>query len=80
MSRKHVFEWHKRFKKGCSEMKDDSRSSKPSTSKTEVNVKQVSQLVSSDRWLTVRMIVNQLDVKRDNIWWIITKDWGMFEK
>ena len=37
----HVFEWQKRFK----EVEDNSRSRRPLTSKTKVNIKQVRQLV-----------------------------------
>ena len=49
MSRTRAFEWHKRFKEGCQEVEDDSRSGRPSTSSTEVDVKPVKQTVHGDR-------------------------------
>ena len=48
-----VFEWCKRFKENHKEVKDDSRSRRPSTSSSEVNIKQVWQVMYGDCWLTV---------------------------
>ena len=49
MSRTRASEWHKRFKEGRKEVEDDCRSGKPSTSRTEVNVETVKQIVRGDR-------------------------------
>ena len=76
MLRTHVFEWHKRSK-GHEEVEDDSRSGRPSTSRTEVNVERVRQVVHGDHWLTVRMIASQLDLTKDSVWKIITEDLGI---
>ena len=35
--------WHKRFKEGCKEVEDDSKSWRPSTSRTQVNIELVKQ-------------------------------------
>jgi hypothetical protein len=40
-----VFEWFKRFKVGREEIKDDQRPSHPSTSKTDVNIEEVGEIV-----------------------------------
>ena len=48
MSLTCVSEWHKRFKAECEEVEDDSRSGSPSTSRTEVNVEWVKQVVHGD--------------------------------
>lgn len=77
MSRTRVFEWHKRFKEGREEVEDDSRSGRPSTSRTEVNIERVRQVMRGDRQLTVRMIASKLDMKKDSVWKIITEDLGM---
>ena len=74
MSCTHCFEWHKRFKE---EVKDDSRSRKPSSSRTEYNSERVKQVVYSDRRSTIRMIPNQLVMKKDRVWLIITEDLGI---
>ena len=60
MSRPGVFEWRKRFKSGREEVKNDPKSGRPSTTKTDVNILRVKQLVRSDRRLTVRMITYEL--------------------
>ena len=52
MSRTCLFEWHRRFKEGKEEVEDDHRSGRPSTSRTDENVKRVRQKVQSDRRLT----------------------------
>ena len=52
-------------------------SGRPSTSRTEVNVERVKQIVRGDHRLNVRMIASQLDMKKDNVWKITTEDLGM---
>ena len=56
MPRSRLFEWCKRFKKGREDVKDDPSSGMPSTSKTDVNIKHVRQMLRKDRRLTVRML------------------------
>ena len=77
MSRTRVFEWHKRFKEGREDVEDDSMSGRPSSSRIEVNVERVKQIVRGDHRLNVRMIASQLDMKKDNVWKITTEDLGM---
>ena len=61
-----VFEWHKRFQEDSEDVKDDSRNGRPSTSRTEVNVDRVRQVMCSKCRLTVWRIASQLDVKKDS--------------
>ena len=77
MSRSHVFEWHKWFKEGREDVKGDSRSGRPSTSRTADNVERVKQMVHGDRRLTVRMIADELEINCDSVWKTITEDLGM---
>ena len=58
-------------------MEGDSRSGRPSTSRTVDNVERVKQVVCGDRRLTVRMIADELEINRDSVWKIITEDLGM---
>ena len=74
MSRTRLFEWHRRFKEGRKEVKNDHRSVRPSASRTDENVKCVRKKVRSDCRLTVRMIANELDMNSERVWRIITKD------
>ena len=53
------------FKEGCEEVKDDSRSGRLSTNRTEVKVKRLSQMMNGDRQLTIRTIASQLDMKKN---------------
>ena len=64
------------FKYYHKEVKDDSRSGRPSTSRTEVNVERVRQVMRGDVRLTVRMTTNQ-NMKKNIVWKIITEDLGM---
>lgn len=77
MSRTRVFEWHKRFKEGREDVEDNSRSGRPTTSRTELNVERVRQVVCNDRRVTIRTIASQLDMKKDSVWKIVTEDLGM---
>ena len=77
MSHSYVFEWHKWFKEGCKDVEDNSRSGKPSTSRTADNVERVKQMVCGNHWLTVQMIADKLEINCDNMWKIIMKDLGM---
>ena len=47
--------------------KDDHRSGRPSTSRTDENVERVRQNVRSDRCLTVRMIADELGMNRERV-------------
>ena len=80
MSRTCIFKWHKRFKEKLKEVIDDSRSGRPLTSRTLVNIERVTQLVCGDLWLVIRMIASRLHMKRDDVWKIITEDLGTSEK
>ena len=77
MSRSRVFEWHKRFKEGHEDVEDNSRSGRPSTSRTVDNVECMKQMVRGDCRLTVRMIADKLEINRDSVWKIITEESGM---
>ena len=41
MSRARVFDWHKRFKEGREDIRDDARSGRPVTHRTDENIKKV---------------------------------------
>jgi hypothetical protein len=45
LSRTQVFEWFKRFKEGRGEIEDIARPCRPCTSKTDVNIEKVCEIV-----------------------------------
>ena len=80
MSYTFGFDWHRRFKYERKRVKDVSKSGWPSTSRTDVNMERVRQVVLNDRCLTVRMIASPLDMEKSgSVWKIITEDLGMSE-
>jgi hypothetical protein len=52
MKKSSVFEWHKRFKEGREDVKDDKRAGHPKTHRIDENVEKVRKLVHSDRRLS----------------------------
>lgn len=77
MSRAQVFRWHKMFSEGRTNVEDEDRSGRPSTSRTDVNLARVRELVRSDRRLSVKMIAEELNINRETVRLIITEDLGM---
>ena len=73
MSRIWIFESHKRFKERRKDVEDDSRSGRPTTSRTNKNVEHMREKVSSV-CLTVRMITDELSMNNERVWRIITED------
>ena len=45
LSRTTIFEWHKRFREGRERVKDDERSGRPTTSRTDDNMAAVDKMV-----------------------------------
>jgi len=45
LSRTQVFEWIKKFKEGREDIRDDPKSGRPSTAKTQENVEKVARIV-----------------------------------
>ena len=74
MSRSQEFKWYKAFSEGRESIKDEPRSGRPSTSKTDNNVEIVRALVQSDRRLTVRMIASELNLSHITVHQILTEE------
>jgi hypothetical protein len=57
-SRARVFVWHRRFVLGRVTVEDDTRSSRPSSSRNEENVIRIRDMIREDRTVTVRMLAD----------------------
>jgi|UniRef100_A0A250XWA5 transposase len=76
MSRARVFDWHKRFKEGREDVRDNARSGRPVTHRTNESI-QVRDLVSSNRQLTVRMMAEELNLDKETVRLILKENLNM---
>jgi len=57
-------------------VKDDARSGRPSTARTDENVESVRRLLTEDRRTTVQMIAVHLNIGKKTVLRIVTEDLG----
>jgi hypothetical protein len=74
MKKSSVSEWHKGFKEGPEDLKDDERTGRPKTHRTDENVEKVWKLIRSDRRLSVRMMAEELNLGRETVRKILSED------
>ncbi|XP_045149088.1 protein GVQW3 isoform X2 [Echinops telfairi] len=77
MSRARVFDWHKRFKEGREDVRDDARSGRPVTHRTRENIRKVKELACSNRQLTVRMMAEELNLDKETVRLILKENLNM---
>jgi transposase len=77
MKKTSVFDWHKRFKEGRDDVKDDERSGRPRTRRTDENVEKVRKLVCTDVPLSLRMMARKLNLHIGTLKEILTEDLGV---
>ncbi|XP_050533350.1 protein GVQW3-like [Daktulosphaira vitifoliae] len=74
LSRTTCFEWFKRFKEGRSSTKDNERSGRPSTSKTNEIVARVREIIRNNRRLTIREVAEDVGISYGSCQKILTKE------
>jgi hypothetical protein len=72
-----VSEWHKSFKVGQEDVKDDERTECPKSHWIDENVEKVQKMVRSDTQLSVRMMAEELNLYRETVRKVLTEDLGM---
>ena len=77
VTRKTVYKWFEQFHNGCELVEDEERSGCPSTSKTQENVERVSEMIRSNRRLTIREIYEDLNISCVSVQNILTTDLNM---
>ena len=74
LSRTTIFEWHKRFREGRELVKDDERSRRPTTSRTDDNIAAVDKMVKEDRNVTSRLLADTLGIPKTVVLRILRED------
>jgi len=77
MSRARVFVWDKRFSEGREEVEDDERPGRSVTSRTEGNVQKINEIVRKDRRLSIRMIVDMVNINKETVRQILHDELNM---
>ncbi|KAJ8947559.1 hypothetical protein NQ318_005039 [Aromia moschata] len=78
LSDRQIFRWHKAFAEGGGDVNDENRAGRPSTSSSDDNVKRVSDLLNTDRFLkSVRLISETLDITKTIVHEIVSESLGM---
>ena len=77
MSKTRIKEWYNRLKGGRTSDDNDSRSGRPSTTKTLDNIERVRLAIEGDRRITVRELENDLGIPKTTVWEILNNNLGM---
>jgi hypothetical protein len=77
MKKSSVSEMHKQFKERCENVEDYEKSSCPRSHRTDENVEKVQNLVHSDRHLSIRGMVVQLNLDKEMVRQILSDNLGM---
>jgi len=67
MKKTTIYKWVKRFPGGRERVNDGERSGLPATSRTEENIANVRQILRENRRLTVRSVVEQVNIERETV-------------
>jgi hypothetical protein len=73
LNRSNVFRWHSRFRDGR-ELVDDDRGGRPKSTRTEVNIAAVADLVKNDGRIASRMIAESLNISKTVVLRILKED------
>ena len=74
---KMVYTWFERFRNVCDSVEDEERSGRPSTSKTQETFERVSEMIQSNKLLTIREISEDLNISYGSVQNILTTDLNM---
>ena len=72
-----VFEWHKRFREGRTDVDDDELSRRPTISKTTNNIREIEKIVREDRWLSIRLIAGRMSIDKETVWQVLHENLHM---
>jgi hypothetical protein len=75
LNRSNVFRWYSRVRDG-KELAEDDRGDRPKSTRTEVNIAAVADLVKNDRRIATRMITESFNIPRTVVLRILKEDLG----
>ena len=75
VSRANVYRWYVCFRDGREDVKNDARSGRPSTARTDENVESV-RLLKEDRRTALQMTTDRLNIGKKTVRRIVTEDLG----
>ena len=76
LNRSNVFRWYSRFRDGRELVEDEERCGRPKSTRTEVNIAAVADLVKNDRRIASRMIAESLNITKTVVLQILKEDLG----
>jgi hypothetical protein len=74
VKRSNVFRWYSRFRDGRELLEDDERGGRPKSTRTEVNIADVSDLVKNDRRIASRITAGSLNIPKTVVLRILKED------
>ena len=77
LSRTQVFEWFERFKEGRETTEDDPRPGRPTTSKTDQNIKKIGEIIRKDRRLSIRAVAEITGIDKECVRQILHDSFNM---
>jgi hypothetical protein len=75
-NRSNVFRWYSEFRDGRELVEDDERGGRPKSTRTEVNIVAVADLVKNDRRFASRMIAESLNIPKTVVLRIVKEELG----
>jgi hypothetical protein len=76
LNRSKVFRWYSRFRGGRELVEDDEKGGRPKSTRTEVNIAAVADLVKNDRRIASRMRADSLNIPSTVVLRIMKEDLG----
>jgi len=74
LNRSNVFRWYSRFRDGRELVKDDERCVRPKSTRTEVHIAAVADLVKNDSRIASRMIAESLNIPKTVVLQMLKED------
>jgi len=74
VNRSKIFRWYSRFRVGRELVEDDERGGRPKSTRTEVNIYAVADVVKNDRRIASRMIAESLNIPKTVVLRILKGD------